>query len=134
MKAAIYMGQRSSLARRPDMRKLSIFILAGVLTLGLAVGAMAFGGYGMMGGGYGPGWGGSMMGPGYHMGYANGPQGGPAVQGPAYGPGYGSAYCPGWQSFNNGQGPAYGRGFGPGPNPNYRRGPVTPNGPADNAE
>eukprot|EP01022_Parablepharisma_sp_SALTPOND_P008785 TRINITY_DN136927_c0_g1_i1.p2 TRINITY_DN136927_c0_g1~~TRINITY_DN136927_c0_g1_i1.p2 ORF type:complete len:206 (+),score=35.43 TRINITY_DN136927_c0_g1_i1:243-860(+) len=111
------------------MRQVSIFILAGQLTLGLAAGAMAFGGY-HMGGGYGDGWGGHMGGAGYHMGYGQsyGPNGA--------GPGYGPAYCPGWRAYNNGETPAYGPGQGPGygPAPQYRRGPVAPGGPADNLE
>jgi hypothetical protein len=80
-----------------------------VATAGLAGGVQAqpFGygpGYGMMGGGYGPGW---MMGPGY----------GPGMMG-GYGPGYGmmgGGYSPGYM-MGPGFGPGcmMGRGYGTG--------------------
>lgn len=96
------------------MRRATTFILAAALTLLLAAGAMAWGGYGM-----GGGWGGHMMNPGYHMyqgsGYGPGPQG----------QGYGPANCPVWNGYHgNGQGQNYGpsQGYGPG----YQRAPVTP--------
>ncbi|MCB2225824.1 MAG: hypothetical protein KQH53_04030 [Desulfarculaceae bacterium] len=112
------------------MRRAMIFLLAGVLTLGLAAGAMAWGGFGMMGGGYGHGWGGGhMMQPGYHMGYGQGYAQGYGPNGAA--PGYGPANCPGWQAWSGQQPQGYGPGYGPAPAP---RGPVTPAPPADSLE
>ncbi len=101
------------------MRNATTFILGGILVLGLAAGAMAFGGYGMMGG-YGGGWGGHMMPAGYHMGALNGY--GPNTLGQA---GQATAYCPGWQSYPNGQAASPGTGVVPNP----RRGALTPGGP-----
>ncbi|MCF8033757.1 MAG: hypothetical protein K9K66_14835 [Desulfarculaceae bacterium] len=102
------------------MRRTMIFILAGVLTLGLAAGAMAWGGYGMTGGGHGPGWGGHMMRPGQHMGYGQG-------YGPnGAGPGYGPANCPGWQAWNSGQPQGYGPGYRPAPNQGFAPGNPAP--------
>jgi len=90
-------------------------ILSGIVlgSAGLVGGASAhgpgegYGGYGMMGPGYGMG----MMGPGYGM--------GPGMMGPGYGmgpgmmaPGYGYGMGPGMMS--PGYGNAYGYGMGPG--------------------
>ncbi len=106
------------------MRNATTFILGGILVLGLAAGAMAFGGYGMMGGSYG-GWGGHMMQSGYHMGYQNqNLPGNAGVTGP------GAAYCPGWQAYRNGQAPSPGTGLVPTP----RRGQAGPGGPTTTPE
>lgn len=99
------------------MRNATTFILGGILVLGLAAGAMAFGGYGMMGGTYG-GWGGHMMPAGYHMGYQGNVPGTPGLTGTA------GAYCPGWQATPNGQPPNPGTGAVP----NHQGAPVTPGG------
>ena len=97
------------------MRKLRYGILAAGLVLAAAgtVQAQPYG-YGMMGpgygGGYGPGYG--MMGGGYGPGYGMGPgmMGGygPGMMGPGYGRGYG----PGWM-MRGGYGPGM-MGYGPG--------------------
>lgn len=106
------------------MRHTTTFIAVGILALGLAAGAMAFTGYGMMGGGYGGGWGG-MMHSGYHMGYGPGSN----AAGVDYRPGYN---CPGWRTYNNGgaanQAPGYGPGY------DRQRPPATPDGPTGNLE
>ena len=107
------------------MRGTAIFILAGLLTLGLAMGAMAYNGYGM-GGGYG--WGGHMMQRGYHMGYGYGQGPNQAAQG------YGPAYCPGLQAWQTNQGQGYGPGYPPGYGPDGQRVPVAPQPPANAQE
>ena len=107
------------------MRRATTFILGGVLILGLAVGAMAFGGYGMMGGGWGGGWGGHMMPAGYHMGYQNG-----YTPGSTGGPGQASTYCPGFQGYNTGRATTPGTGSVP----NYQGGTVLPGGPTGNLQ
>jgi hypothetical protein len=80
------------------MRNLSqgIFVATALAAATLAGPVMAQSyGYGMMGGGYGPGW---MMGPGY----------GPGMMG-----GYGGGYGPGWMHGYGGYGPGMMYGYGP---------------------
>jgi hypothetical protein len=102
------------------MKLLTTACLTGIVlgTAGLVGSASAhdagegYGGYGMMGPGYGMGPG--MMGPGYGYGYGMGP----GMMGPGYGYGYGMG--PGMM------GPGYGYGYGMGPGmmgPGYGRGP-----------
>jgi hypothetical protein len=107
------------------MTRKSLFIGSAV-ALALAAGAFAYHSsataqpYGMMGPGYGPGYGQGMMGPGY----------GPGMMGPGYGPGYGQGtmgpgYGPGMMA--PGYGPGYGQGtMGPGYGPGYGQGMMGP--------
>jgi hypothetical protein len=84
-----------------------------VATAGLAGGVQAQPyGYGMMGGGYGPGW---MMGRGYGPGMMGGYSSGYGMMGGGYGRGYmmGPGYDPGWM-MGHGYGPGMMGGYGPG--------------------
>ena len=96
----------------------SLFAAVAVAAIGLAspVKAQPYGygpGYGMMGGGYGPGW---MMGRGYGPGMMGGYGPGYGMTG-GYGPGYmmGSGYGPGYMMRGyGGYGPRMMGGYGPG--------------------
>ena len=96
----------------------SLFAAVAVAAIGLAspVKAQPYGygpGYGMMGGGYGPGW---MMGRGYGPGMMGGYGPGYGMTG-GYGPGYmmGSGYGPGYMMRGyGGYGPGMMGGYGPG--------------------
>jgi hypothetical protein len=70
-------------------------------------------GYGMMGGGYGPGW---MMGRGYGPGMMGGYGPGYGMMGPGYGPGMMGGYGPGYmmRGYGGGYGPGMMGGYGPG--------------------
>jgi hypothetical protein len=96
----------------------SLFAVATLAAIGLAspVNAQPYGygpGYGMMGGGYGPGW---MMGRGYGPGMMGGYGGGYGMMG-GYGPGYmmSPGYGPGYMMRGyDGYGPGMMGGYGPG--------------------
>jgi hypothetical protein len=97
--------------------RFGLFAAAAIAVIGLAssVEAQPYGygpGYGMMGGGYGPGW---MMGRGYGPGMMGG-YGPGYMMGPGYGPGMMGGYGPGYMmhGYSGGYGPGMMGGYGPG--------------------